>query len=299
MATRKDHGTAQRAINQLNKEEVSEEQVIESAGFAAGPLPLPPPPPDDDSDIIRPEPKYATPVDSGVAGADAHEAETAAVDEMEGLSPQDRMMMRLTLALENLSRRGPNEGDSRAIELLTKAFDRMTAAQLEAGDRVAKATRVASRPSNEVYPSISVFNLRGDKDFPRPQLKCKMHLPWEADWDNMTREEIELCNLLEPGDYMVKRNDGTKIKVSVRATYKLDSDVPDHILVNHETAFNNDYHRLMPYDWVRQMVRSNPRTRALADMILTMEEEEELIKAGKLNDGSTPAKGQRLVSVGE
>ena len=204
---------------------------------------------------------------------------------------------RMLAALESLAAK-PDRTDREdsALDRLAAAFERMASAQLEGADRVAKATKAVTRPSNEAPPKISTLNPRGDKDFPRPQLKATFLLPWAADWDTLTREEIELLNLILPGDYVVKRNDATKVKIAVRATYKVDSDTIDKVLFVHETAFNNDYHSLMPPDWIRQMVRQNPKTRAACDAVLTMDEEEDLILAGCLNDGS---KSGKLVSVGE
>ena len=211
----------------------------------------------------------------------------------EAAPPVDDMLARLTAAMEVIAGQS-NRTDSqdRAFDRLAAAFDRMAGAQLEGADRVARATRIANRPSNEVPPGISVFNLRGDKDFPKPTLKCRFLLPWEVEKDgsSCTREEVELLNLLIPGEYAIRRNDDTRVKLTVRATYKLDSDVIDTILVNHDTAFNNDYHALMPpmSNFLRQMLKQNPKTKAAADHVLSMEEEEALILVGKLNDCSVP-----------
>lgn len=214
-------------------------------------------------------------------------------------SPNDILLSRLTIALEALSNKeNKSERENSALDRLAVAFERMAEAQLEGANRVAKATRSATRPSNEAPPKISVFNPRGDKDFPKPALKADFYLPWHADADSMTREEIELLNLFMPGEYVVRRIDNTKIKVTVRATYRLDSDQMDKVLVNHDTAFNNDHQRLMPSNWIRQIAEGNPKNRADAKMVLTMDEEADLILAGKLSDGSTPA-DKKVVSVGE
>lgn len=211
----------------------------------------------------------------------------------------EAILDRMTRLME-LMMQAQASGNNPTLDRLTAAFERMAANQLEAADRVAKATRTASRPSNEAVPQISVLNPRGDKDFPRPALKCRVLFPWQVEHESCTREEIELLNLLVPGDYMVERNDGTKVKLIVRATYKADSDTIDTLLVNHDTAFNNDYHWLMPpmKSILRQMLRQNPKTKALANVVLSMDEELELIQAGLLNDGTQPTNG-KVVSVGE
>lgn len=223
----------------------------------------------------------------------------------EGAAVPTDLTTRLTEALEALAARqgtaqGPDPITLGILSTLTAAVDRLSQGQLQGAQIIAQATRKASRPSNEAPPKISVLNPRGDKDFPKPPLKCMMLLPWEAEWESLDREEIELLNLLEPGDYVVVRNDRTKIKMMVRCEFKLDSDVPSKLIMNHDTAFNNDYHRMMPplIDMLRGMLKQNPKTRAKAEMVLTMDEELALIEAGKLNDGSVPVSGQ-VVSVGE
>lgn len=233
----------------------------------------------------------------------AREAELKA--EVEATQPaNDDMLGRLTQAMEVIANQqaggNNNSAIEKAMDRMAAAFERMAAAQLEGADRVARATRIASRPSNEAYPAISKYNLRGDKDFPKPAFKYMILAPYPVEHESCTREEVELLNLLVPGEYMIKRNDDTKVKLTVRATYKLDTDDMDKVLINHDTAFNNDYHRLMPpfSNWLRQMLKQKPITRIAADRILTMDEEADMILAGQLNDGTTPENGQ-LVSVGE
>ncbi len=260
--------------------EVTAEDVVKRSGVLSEPMPLPPPaPPDEDDDEDRP-----------LAGATLDPA---------------TVQQQILAAIQGLHAGPPSGSTVDVLERLTAAFERMAAAQLEGATRVANATdraRAAERPSNITTPMISCFNLRGDKDFPKPPLKCRMFLPWEAEHESLTREEVELLNLLEPGEYAVRRNDGTKVKITVRANYKLDSDAPSEMLVHHDTAFNNDYHRLMPADWMRQMVKQSPKTRRQADLVLTMDEEEALIAAGQLNTGHpAPLRDGKpaVVSVGE
>lgn len=75
--------------------------------------------------------------------------------------------------------------------------------------------------SLQMTPRISPFNLRGQKDYPNPRLKCEMYIPWrldpnvEAESPSLDREEIELLNLLEPGTYTVERTDGVRAPCSV------------------------------------------------------------------------------------
>ena len=185
------------------------------------------------------------------------------------------------------------DGDQAVLDRLTTAFEALTATQKE----VANATK---RPSNQFPPEISPYNLRGDKDFPRPRLKCQYVTPWcrPDDDTSLTREEVELLNLLEPGTYPIRRTDGTRIELAVLATYPPEGgDVPTRLTVTHPTAFKQDQHTLLPslVDTLRMMLRSKPSLHAKAKLVVTMEEEEDLIRQSKLNDGTI---ADRVVSVG-
>ncbi len=76
------------------------------------------------------------------------------------------------------------------------------------------------RPSNARGPNISPMNPRGEKDYKMPRLKCEIMAPWKIDPQihGLTREEVELFNLLEPGEYTVSLNDGSTRHVTVVAT---------------------------------------------------------------------------------
>lgn len=66
-------------------------------------------------------------------------------------------------------------------------------------------------------PKISVFNHRGEKDFPMPALKCEIRAPWQSKpgFHGLTREEVELFNLLQQGQYPVELTDGSRITINV------------------------------------------------------------------------------------
>ncbi len=69
-------------------------------------------------------------------------------------------------------------------------------------------------------PKISAFNPRGEKDFPMPRLKCEIFAPWKMtpEIHSLDREEVELFNLLEPGEYPnIHRMDQSEITVCVVA----------------------------------------------------------------------------------
>lgn len=204
------------------------------------------------------------------------------------------VMSQIANALEAISRKQEAAPDDRLMamqEKLSVALERLADAQVESGKLIASETRRAHRPSNEVVPGISVFNRRGvglpdDAQGPRKRpLACIMLLPWLAEWESLTREEVDLLNLLVkcPGQYEAQKIDKSKIRMDVLVEYKLDSKTPSRMLVNHETAFNNDNFKMMPplVDWVRHILKQTDMRKEAA-AVMTDEEEEALIEAGEL-----------------
>lgn len=219
--------------------------------------------------------------------------------------PAPDMLTRMEAALTSLEEKAtaPDASSDLATALgaLALAIQGMKDGQLQGSQIIADMQRKTMRPENDHPPNVSAFNPRGDKDFPRPPLRCEYLMPWPikpGSAEELTREEIELLNLLEPGEVMITRADRTRIKFTVRIERKLDSEEPSRVLVHHDTAFNNDHHKLLPFDWIRQLVESNPKTREAAKAVVTMEEEEALILARKFNDGRLAGPGERVVSVG-
>lgn len=218
---------------------------------------------------------------------------------------QERMLK----AMETLdSRKGEVSGNDELMRMMVKsqmmladALMGLKTATIQAAQMQADMQRRVHRPENDINPKISAFNPRGDKDFPRPRLKCEFFLPWPVtnDQEQLSREELELLNLLQPGDWVIRRTDRSKLKIEVRQTNKLNSDEPSRILIHHDTGFNNDNHRQIPFDWIRQLVSANPKTKSAAAAVLTMDEEEALILAGQFNDGRDAKEGERVISFGE
>ncbi len=96
-------------------------------------------------------------------------------------------------------------------------LDEMRAAREVAPHAQAQAFAKINDPSNKSGPEISAFNPRGQKDHRMPALKCEIWAPWrsrESD-HGLDREEVELFNLLEPGEYVIELVDGTPHKVVV------------------------------------------------------------------------------------
>lgn len=207
-------------------------------------------------------------------------AETPAIDPI----------MLLVQALERVANRPPDPVNTELQERLTQALERVSDSSLKGAELIALETRRAARPSNEVVPMRSVFNQRGEMlaDYQKPLLCCKMLLPWEAEDASLTREEVELLNLVVnvPGEYKIQRQDDSTIKMTVRVEMDLDERNPTKMLINHDTGFNNEYFRLMPQmrNYLRQILAqcNNEEVRAAARRVLTSEEEAALIASGEL-----------------
>lgn len=92
-------------------------------------------------------------------------------------------------------------------------------ARLEQPELQAKAFEKAQNPSLKVTTQVSHFNPRGEKDFPMPPLKCEIHAPWKIHpaYHGLDREEVELFNLLQPGEYVATGTDDAPIKIRVIA----------------------------------------------------------------------------------
>lgn len=212
-------------------------------------------------------------------------------DDEGGETPQIDPTTRLLLeALDRIANRPSDPISADIQERLTLALERVSDSNLKGAELIARETRRASRPSNEVVPMRSVFNPRGEllEDWKKPRLVCKMLLPWEAEDESLTREEVELLNLIVrvPGSYRVVLTDDSIIKMTVRVEMDLDEIHPTKMLINHETGFNNENFRLMPTmrNYLHQMLAqcADMDVRRNAKGVLTMEEERALIEAGEL-----------------
>lgn len=171
--------------------------------------------------------------------------------------------------------------------MLAAALQQIAAGQVDSQRVATKALESAQRqvqPDNRFAPLISTLNPQGDLQFPKPKLKCRMDIPWEAEDDSCTYEEVELLNLLEAGDFVIKRNDNSKVGVTVRVIMNYDGK-PSRLFMNSETAFTEESHWRMPtlVSILRQILGSRPNTKALAARVLTMDERFEKVASGELS----------------
>jgi hypothetical protein len=219
---------------------------------------------------------------------DAYTPRRAVVDDGSTVARLEQMVGVLVEAIAKREAGAPSAENSVALDRLTVALERMANAQDKNAREALEESRRAFRPSNNVIPGVSVYNRRGTKleDYQKPQLKCLMMIPWMLEWATLTREEVELLNLLEQGEYEVRRADRSRVKLKVLIDYKLDRVTPTSLKVVHESAWSQDNFRLMPSlsDMLRDMLKQHDRVIAQkAALVLSDEEEEVLIEAGSLS----------------
>ncbi len=152
--------------------------------------------------------------------------------------------------------------------------------RLEAPDVQAKAMKKAMRPSNDAVPNISAFNPRGEKDYPMPALKCEILAPYSIHpaYHGLDREEVELFNLLEPGEYDIDLVDGTRGRIFVKGTYNEITQTLEKMAFDTSPRWTSENKSLFPS--TRVMLREMLGEAASA--VRTMGEERKLILAGSL-----------------
>jgi hypothetical protein len=155
--------------------------------------------------------------------------------------------------------------------------------QAKAAQTVAEATAKRLKPKSlEIaeIPQISVFNPRGEKDFPMPTLKCDIFAPWKLSTTNhgLTREEVELFNLLEPGTYTVTLVDESTAKVDVIAARNDATGAIEQMQLRPTPSWSNEHRQLFPAmaKMLREMLGEK------ADAVMTMKKERAGIVAGAI-----------------
>jgi hypothetical protein len=89
----------------------------------------------------------------------------------------------------------------------------------------------AGKHENETHPGVSVYNPAGERDHPRPGLKCRMTLgirdpktqvvseTYALDGDDLTAYEQIALNTLEPWEGKIELLDGTVIPLTIVPSY--------------------------------------------------------------------------------
>mgnify|MGYP001585291533 CR=1 FL=1 len=130
----------------------------------------------------------------------------------------------------------PDPSLAEAMMAIAEALKTVKAGDADAGDKLAGIEQFLlrqeqTRPHENTFnpPMISSLNPLGERDHPRPDLKCKMiWVGFKITKECLTREEIELLNRLVPGDYRVTKADGRSIPFRVDAKYA-DSGKLEHL----------------------------------------------------------------------
>jgi hypothetical protein len=132
------------------------------------------------------------------------EPEPVADTGMAGLLAQMAAMQQETARLLLEMRQSGTSGNAGAIEKLLEQQERLL---------------VKTRPENAEHPGISVYSYpEGELTRPKPELKCKfIWCGQEESRDQLTPEEIDLRNKLEPGTYKVTKANGQRISFNVAA----------------------------------------------------------------------------------
>jgi hypothetical protein len=104
------------------------------------------------------------------------------------------------------------------------------------------------KPENDTHPDISVFNPRGERDHPRPQLVCEMFLgPYLLERQTLTVKECELLNQLEPGLYDITKADGSVVPFHVIPRLKVDGRTIDRITIAFPCADDDQKQNFPPF----------------------------------------------------
>ena len=122
-------------------------------------------------------------------------------------APDSSVAEAITMMAQILSElKAKGTGDDR-LETLSRGVEALVSAE-------------ASRPRENLnFPNISTLNPKGERDNPRPALKCKMFwVGFKMAPDSLTYEEINLLNRVVPGAYRVTKSDGKSVPFTVGAT---------------------------------------------------------------------------------
>ncbi len=173
------------------------------------------------------------------------------------------------------------ESINRDLADALKSLADATMKQAEENSAVVRAKEMtkAMYPQNQSPPRISDLNPRGDKDYPRPDpIYDKLFLPWQAEKEDLTREELELINLIQPGEYSVRRHDGTEVKIDAKVVTNDVSGKPEQFWLISPMAFSSENRLLMPslVETLRQMAGD------AAKDVMPMDEERRLVASGEL-----------------
>ena len=134
------------------------------------------------------------------------------------------VLLAINATLQEMRKAPANDTSSVIADRLTAMLEAQQAKQVVDTMDTAEARKSGRHVGptgvleNEFPPEISFLNPLGERDHPRPELKCRIvWAGYEEKKESLTREEIELLNQIEPGDYRVTKSDGVTIPFTVKA----------------------------------------------------------------------------------
>ena len=117
----------------------------------------------------------------------------------------------------------------------------------------ARVLRQQLYPQNDTCPQISPYNPLGDRDHPKPPLKCAFFLgPYPLEPETLTVREVELMNQLEPGQYDVTKADGVTVVFLVIPSYRTDGRTLERLTIGFPCADSEQRQNFPPFS---QMLR--------------------------------------------
>lgn len=152
-------------------------------------------------------------------------------------------------------------------------------AQLIVSEETAKRLKPKSLTIDQVAQR-SAFNPRGEKSHPLPRLQCEIYAPWKLDPNghSLTREEVELCNLLVPGEFDFELNDGSMAVMRIEGVKNDATGLMETLHLKPNPPWNQEHKQRFP-----------PLVKILRDVlgekatpILSMKREKALIADGQL-----------------
>src|SRR5262252_5112713 len=142
------------------------------------------------------------------------------------------------------------------IEMISAAVGAAVSSAAKAqADPLADAMKRALKPENAFSPQFSVFNPAGERDHPRPQLRCPYTLfdGIPIDGTTETVEELTLMNGLEAGEYFVTKSDNTQIPFRV-TEHRNDLGVLKRVDISFPYRDESDRQGLMPMAfWLKEV----------------------------------------------
>jgi hypothetical protein len=118
------------------------------------------------------------------------------------------------------------------LQMLIEGAKQPSNAGMTAKD-LAEAFSATQKRENPSAPMVSTYNPKGENIVPRPTLRAKtLQNGVELGADTLTWEEIEALNVLPPGEFMVAKANGTRIKFTVNIVTGMDGERVERVEIH-------------------------------------------------------------------